>query len=331
MKKIKNTEGITLIALVVTVVVLLILASISVHSLKGDNGVIKQAKKAKYETEFAKENEVIELAKVEVSKKDQELTKDTLQKALDQIEGTGKTIVMEIGDSNELEITFTETNYKHNVETSIYIVSEEQQSYWTYKDNDDGTVTLLKYNPPHSKLSELKTLVVPNKLNGKTVKCIGSGVTEYNDGIWGQNISTSGYYHSEPVDSQNTIEKLVIQKNIKEIANGAFVNGLKIKEIELNRGITRIGNNAFGGCKNLEKINIPSGVEEIGGWAFGWCESLKEINIPKSVANMGYGLFFSHWDNYKVTINLEAKSIPTTWNEYWNYCWSPTINYGVQM
>ena len=33
----KRQKGITLIALVVTIVVLLILASISVHSLKGDN------------------------------------------------------------------------------------------------------------------------------------------------------------------------------------------------------------------------------------------------------------------------------------------------------
>ncbi len=46
MKKfLKETNGITLIALVVTIVVLLILASVSISMLLGDNGIIKNARK----------------------------------------------------------------------------------------------------------------------------------------------------------------------------------------------------------------------------------------------------------------------------------------------
>ena len=43
----KKENGITLIALVITIVVLLILAGISVSVLSGDNGIINQAKKGK--------------------------------------------------------------------------------------------------------------------------------------------------------------------------------------------------------------------------------------------------------------------------------------------
>lgn len=46
----KNMQGITLIALVVTIVVLLILAGISISMLTGENGIITQAQNAKEET-----------------------------------------------------------------------------------------------------------------------------------------------------------------------------------------------------------------------------------------------------------------------------------------
>lgn len=42
MNKLKNKKGITLIALVVTVVVLIILAGVSINAVLGDNGIIKK-------------------------------------------------------------------------------------------------------------------------------------------------------------------------------------------------------------------------------------------------------------------------------------------------
>ena len=46
----KESKGITLIALVVTIVVLLILAGVSISMLTGENGIIKQAQESKIET-----------------------------------------------------------------------------------------------------------------------------------------------------------------------------------------------------------------------------------------------------------------------------------------
>ena len=46
----KNSNGITLIALVITIIVLLILAGVTIATLTGDNGILKQADKAKTET-----------------------------------------------------------------------------------------------------------------------------------------------------------------------------------------------------------------------------------------------------------------------------------------
>ena len=62
MKKIKISEnGITLVALVVTIIVLIILAGISINLVLGDNGIMTIAKKAKENTELARIEEETEL------------------------------------------------------------------------------------------------------------------------------------------------------------------------------------------------------------------------------------------------------------------------------
>ena len=62
---VKNKEsGITLMALVVTIIILLILAGISIGMLSGDNSIIKQAGNAKTQTDIAQEKEILEQATV---------------------------------------------------------------------------------------------------------------------------------------------------------------------------------------------------------------------------------------------------------------------------
>ena len=53
MNKIKNKKGITLISLVVTIIILLILAGVTIATLMGDNGLINRAKDANIATEIA--------------------------------------------------------------------------------------------------------------------------------------------------------------------------------------------------------------------------------------------------------------------------------------
>ena len=58
----KNTKGITLIALVITIIVLLILAGVSIAMLTGENGILTQASNAKQATDEANEQEKINIA-----------------------------------------------------------------------------------------------------------------------------------------------------------------------------------------------------------------------------------------------------------------------------
>ena len=54
----KNNKGITLVALVVTIVVLLILAGVSINLVLGDNGIVKKAQDAKTKSADASQNDL---------------------------------------------------------------------------------------------------------------------------------------------------------------------------------------------------------------------------------------------------------------------------------
>ena len=85
-KNINKQKGITLIALVITIIVLLILAGIAISMLSGENGILKKAADAKTETEKQAELENIKLAitaamtnenhKIEKAVLEEELKKD---------------------------------------------------------------------------------------------------------------------------------------------------------------------------------------------------------------------------------------------------------------
>ena len=57
-----NQKGITLIALVITIIVLLILAGVSIATLTGQNGILTRAQDSKTQTGIAEEKEAIQLA-----------------------------------------------------------------------------------------------------------------------------------------------------------------------------------------------------------------------------------------------------------------------------
>ena len=63
--KFKENLGITLIALVVTIVVLLILAGISISMLTGQNGILNRASEAKEKTEKSQKDELDEITEIE--------------------------------------------------------------------------------------------------------------------------------------------------------------------------------------------------------------------------------------------------------------------------
>ena len=61
MNRNRQEKGITLIALVITIIVLLILAGVAIATLTGDNGILTKAAQAKNATEKANAKERIQI------------------------------------------------------------------------------------------------------------------------------------------------------------------------------------------------------------------------------------------------------------------------------
>ena len=91
-EKVKNmrNRGITLIALVITIIVLLILAGVSIAMLTGDNGILTKATEAKDQTEIGDEKEKVELSAVGALAKDNggEIKREYLNDELTSYIGT---------------------------------------------------------------------------------------------------------------------------------------------------------------------------------------------------------------------------------------------------
>ncbi len=77
-KEYRNCHGITLMALVVTIIILMILAGVTIASLTGQKGIIKEARTAKEMTEKAALEEQVELAIIKAEQKHSNPTIDNI-------------------------------------------------------------------------------------------------------------------------------------------------------------------------------------------------------------------------------------------------------------
>ena len=122
MKRTKENAGITLIALVITIIVLLILAGISIITLTGQNGILTQANKAKQESELAEEKEKAGLVSQELK----------IEKA--QGKDVDKTGFQKMVDSQ-----FGSSKATGDVEDSTYVIVVAKTGN-IYLINEDGTI-----------------------------------------------------------------------------------------------------------------------------------------------------------------------------------------------
>ena len=163
----KNFRGITLISLIVTIVVLLILAGVTIVTLTGDNGIITRAQEAKEKTEQARVDELRKLTQVEATThleeyeyEDENGEKITIpaQCAVSQLEGENTLkdglVIIDVNGNEWVWIEvpksiYEDTNYNSNgtrkpanSEDYNNIEYVMQQYVLTYRDNENkGTAT----------------------------------------------------------------------------------------------------------------------------------------------------------------------------------------------
>ena len=148
MLKKKENKGITLIALVITVIILLILAGVTIATLTGDNGILTKASEAREQTEIAVETEAIKLAYngaitgnkgegVTSSQLQEELRKNGYANAtaLDNEDGT-ITVTFETGNAYTVD---TNGNVSEYIDIADYIKVGDYVNYNPTISDKNGT------------------------------------------------------------------------------------------------------------------------------------------------------------------------------------------------
>ena len=164
----KGIRGITMIALVITIVVLLILAGISIAAITGDNGIITKSDEAKIETEISQYKEQLEVIKHEeyaddgytinvddfLDKYAEAVKKDKMFKDAQEVtaDHDNKIVIIVTKEGYRFEVTIEETTYVGN-------------------DNDENTETDI------SKVKITITSNPTNWTNGKVKVKISSNIT----------------------------------------------------------------------------------------------------------------------------------------------------------
>ena len=141
-EKTVNKKGITLIALVITIIILIILAGISVATLTGDNGLFSRAKQAKMQTRYKNAKETVEIKIMEIiSENIMEDSNDTLLKIYENfanmnditIEGYYTEKTSKVNEGVESDIT------KIN-NLSMIVVSVDEYSEYKFVIEEEGNI-----------------------------------------------------------------------------------------------------------------------------------------------------------------------------------------------
>lgn len=252
----KKESGITLIALVVTIVVLIILAGVSISMLTGENGIITQAQQASIKNDNGMVFEALRLKLSQyLSENEGEYTKDKLELLRDDsiIDGNNVVNVLELVDQSLK--TGEGSNNK-----DVYVIEENHLYYYDKTGNktdlgDLGNVgeTIAETDPDLFEITDDGTISLKNH---------------------------DDYYNNR---RQWTIENVIIPSEI----NGKKV--IKLGENLFRTSTADIGRE--GGFKAIKTVIIPNTVEVIGSYAFFYCDGLVNITIPESVTSIGDDAF----------------------------------------
>lgn len=92
--------------------------------------------------------------------------------------------------------------------------------------------------------------------------------------------------------AEGGVEKVICNKNLREIGDEAFFDCESLKTVVLNDNLQKIGNNAFIQCTMLKKVTLGKNLREIGDGAFRDCDSLKTVTFNKKLERIGDYAFY---------------------------------------
>ena len=316
----KNYKGITLIALVVTIVVLLILAAVSISMLGGENGIITHAQKSKDATEQAKVQEIVDLAiNALISENNGSSDGITPKNIADKINveySQYEKVHAEDENNFPTKIIFPEEgNREVNVDLSISTgdidkiydedISEEDIAptdifeYEIISDAETGATSLDSLPTKEARILRIKPEYC-NNINGGYTTDTG----EKHDDTHYEIILEDGSKITDTLVIPYQVEingEMYKITEAKIMAAGYNYQGElsgfcfpKVKTIIFPNTIEKvvtIGNDEAPTNTTISKIVLPKKLSSIETKMFFECQNLTDIEIPNSVTNIGEWAF----------------------------------------
>ena len=271
-KKLKNKQGITLIALVITIIVLLILAGVSIAMLTGENGILSQAQNAREKTNKATEEEKIQMAVLGSS-----LTDKGYSDILD--ETSFKQELANQFESQELDVVANGDG------SFIVTVEDTKRKYYV---NDDKTVINSDNIIEIGTADELEELS-QNVKNGNTYQ--GKAILLTNNiNLEGKSWTPIGYYpttNTSPVDETNKTFKGIFDGCGYEVDNFIIDTTDKVQGLFGLVDDARISNLTIGINSD---VNGGNGTAGVVGYAYNGTKvynCCNEATINGSGKNVG--------------------------------------------
>ena len=301
----KNTKGITLIALVVTIVVLLILAGVSLNLVIGNNGIITQGKNAKEAMEQKKVEEAVELAIntliIENNGSKSGITPKNIADQVKKENSQYKNVYAKNESNFPTQIIFEDENRKVDVSinnnNAIYEadISEEDIAradlfeYEIISDEETGETN--GFDSLTTKTARI------TRLNPKYCNNVDGGYIAED----GKNYADTNY---EIIleDGTKITDTLVIPYQVE--INGemyriteANISALRLKTVEITMsGIPQVktiifpntvekisGSSTFKNNSSITTVILPQNLKTIGDYMAKDFRALKNITIPESV------------------------------------------------
>lgn len=310
-KNLNQREGITLISLIITIIILLILAGISIYTISGGNGTIQRTIDAREALETQQIIKTINIAYMAVTSKNNLYdvdVSDVLTSKLEKEYGAGNVFVSKFEETYEIEIKekgIYKINADGNVESENNVLADRTDihvgDYVQYIPSNSNTTTSVTFNKDETGYSAYASN--PQTVNRKSlfrvldidrfgnIELMGvitssdtavyfSGAQGYNNSLYTLNKKCSDLYKDESLG--------ITARSIK-------IEDITDRMIEGTKGATT---DASTGRKKLEKY-IDEQIAPLSTDAY-ITEIDKDINKITITTNTYYPDIFQHEEGGKI-------------------------------
>ena len=286
----KSKKGITLVALVVTIVVLLILAGVSINLVLGDNGIISKAQEGKTKSAEASENDL-----------------KGMNSLIDEME-----TVLNGGNTEETVPYLPSSDFHYDTSTSVdtgLVIADSNGNEYVWVVVPKSLYNNTNYNLNNEKKPSSSTDYVNIEHCLQQYTAIYRNGTSYSD-IYAADTANVGWFEDET--EYNNLKNSML-KSVYE--NGGFYVGRYEAGIDTIKGENRTSDTEKNSDGKYTIEGMPTPVTKADAYPYTWVTRTQAQNLASNV-NSGTKtsslMFGVQWDLVLAFLSKDTTKITST-------------------